>query len=410
MWIVMLLVAVLAIWGVSKLFGKLGAKIGSKDVEQGTESLMETPSEIETEPPRTITPFKMVFVGDVMLQDALDNYIDRGVEGLISPGVKDVLATADFLMLNEEFPFGTGETPVEGKAYTYQVDPKYVLAFKEMGVDLVSLANNHALDYGGDVLKQTFAALGAEGIKYVGAGNTMDEAAGWKTFSMGGANVAFLSGSRVLPTMEWSVEKSQPGIFSCYDTTLMVQQIKAAKLQNDLVVVYLHWGDLNANAPVDYQKQMAREFAEAGADLIIGSHAHAFQGIEYINGVPVIYNMGNFIYGRSMEHGAMLQVQVNSDLSLGLKMVPIASANYRTYVKDDEDAVDGLKYMESLSTGVTIDNEGNVTGPGMVSQPAAAETSPALETGGEAAESSPQAGEAEGEEAPELAEGEGPVG
>ena len=360
--VLLALAALLILFGVVKVIGAIGGKLaGSKETEAQTEAVTEVETEIETQAvTKTISPFTMAFAGDVMFsEDALDSYEDRQLNGLFSPGVQEVFSNADFLMLNEEFPFGTGGTAAD-KQYVYEVDPSYVSIFQDMGVDVVSLANNHVLDYGADVLKQTFSSLTTAGIKYTGAGNTVDEASSWQSFSLGGANVAVLSASRVLPSATWSVESSQPGVFSAYDTTILVRQIKAAKQQNDLVVVYLHWGTEKTTTPEDYQREMAYELIDAGADLIIGSHPHVLQGIEYYNGVPIVYSLGNLVFDESMSQGAILTVDVDSSMNLTLKIVPIGASNYRTYVKDDDAAQEGLTFMESLSTGITISEDGTV--------------------------------------------------
>ncbi len=386
--ILLLLAVLLAIWGVTRLFGKAGSKKDKpKESVAAAESVVETAQVPEEAVTRTISPFTMTFVGDVMLKNAVGNYDERGVEGLVSPGVQEVFRNSDFLMLNQEFTFGNTGSPVEGKQFTYQVDPRYAAAFKDMGVNLVSLANNHSLDYGAESLRQTFSALSSEGISYVGAGNSLDETTHWKTFNLGGANVAFLAGSRVLPTVDWGIENTQPGLFSCYDTTMMVQQIRAAKKENDLVVVYMHWGALDTTQPESYQKDMAREFVNAGADLIVGSHSHTFQGIEYINDVPVVYNLGNFLYDQTLKQSAILQVTANSDLRLSLKLIPIAGRGYRTYVQDDDAAEAGLKTLGAACSGVTVDEQGNVLAPGVTPAPApATETQPEAPAEAEPAE------------------------
>lgn len=126
-------------------------------------------------------PFTMLFTGDIQLGSNITSAYDSGgLERILSPSLLEELQGADITMVNEEFPFGTGGTQAPDKQFTFKTDPSYVKIFNEMGVDIVSLANNHVLDFGQDVLSQTFDTLDQAGIAYVGAGDSLERAGAWR--------------------------------------------------------------------------------------------------------------------------------------------------------------------------------------------------------------------------------------
>ena len=119
----------------------------------------------------------LIFAGDVLFANAFkSNYDAGGIEKVIEPQLLQELQDADIFMVNNEFPFSNRGEPMEDKQFTFCCDPKYVKALNEMGVDIVSLANNHTLDYGRDALSDTFTTLDGAGILYAGAGETKERA------------------------------------------------------------------------------------------------------------------------------------------------------------------------------------------------------------------------------------------
>ena len=119
----------------------------------------------------------ILFTGDVLFANAFKaGYDADGIKGVVAPELLEELQAADILMVNNEFPFSDRGTPMADKQFTFRCSPGYVKALNEMGVDVVSLANNHTLDYGRDALSDTFAALDGAGILYGGAGDSTERA------------------------------------------------------------------------------------------------------------------------------------------------------------------------------------------------------------------------------------------
>lgn len=358
----------LAVWaGAALLLAGCGAGDGGSVTDSTGQSLSagqeETVAQITgeiREPEKE--PFTMLFTGDIQMGNNITSaYDSMGMDGIISQTLLSEMQEADITMVNEEFPFGTGGTQAPDKQFTFKTDPSYVKIFNEMGVDIVSLANNHVLDFGQDVLSQTFDTLDQAGIDYVGAGESIERAGAWETLEAGGMKVAFLSASRVIPVVGWDVRNSQPGVFTTYDPAMLVEQIEKADQENDLVVVYVHWGVEKAQMPEEYQRTMARQYIDAGADLVIGSHPHVLQGIEYYNGVPVIYSLGNFMFNDTIDRTVVLKVKADEKGNLTLQLLPAAATASKTSELTGDPADSVLDYTESISFGAEIDKEGYVS-------------------------------------------------
>ena len=158
-----------------------------------TEKIEETEvTEIVTEP--QVEDFTMFFTGDVMLQYCKGIYADKGINGLITEYIQQEMVSADMTVINNEFPFSTRGEKAPDKQYTFRVEPSYVNALLDMGVDVASLANNHALDFGPDALVDTFTTLDEAKIPYVGAGATKERAEEAIFVEAGGRKVGVLYG------------------------------------------------------------------------------------------------------------------------------------------------------------------------------------------------------------------------
>lgn len=120
------------------------------------------------------------------------NYDAGGIDAVIDNGMKELLVNADITMVNEEFPFSNRGTQMEDKQYTFRTDPSYAAALKKMGVDVVTLANNHILDYGREALSDTFTTLDGQGILYAGAGDSVERAQEVQVIEVNGKSMDFL--------------------------------------------------------------------------------------------------------------------------------------------------------------------------------------------------------------------------
>jgi hypothetical protein len=263
---------------------------------------------------------RLMFGGDVYLSDyVLNAYQSKGdITGVVSKDYLDAISHADFFMANEEFPFSTRGEAAENKQYTFRVDPSNVNILNEMGLKLVTLANNHTLDFGEDALGDTIETLENAGIQYVGAGKNQELARRPLILNIKGKTFAFFGCTRVMPEINWAAGENDPGLFSAYDNAeQLTKEIKDVRRQVDYVVVYMHWGEERAVQPNSVQTDMGHALIDAGADLVVGAHPHVLQGIEYYNGKPIVYSLGNFVFGSSIPSTALLEVTFGAENGSG---------------------------------------------------------------------------------------------
>ena len=344
----------------------------SESVADGTTIMIENPTEADVagrddtagtaDGTDTVkSAVRLLFAGDVYLSDHVLEAYDAagGIDGVLSQGYQAEIQAADFFMTNEEFPFSTRGTPAPDKQFTFRVHPERVKLMQEMGIDLVTLANNHALDYGRDAMLDTIDTLDHAGIRHVGAGKNLAEARKPAIVELNGRTFAFIGATRVYPEADWAAGTDSAGMFSAYDGgAQLAEEVKAAKQQADYVIAYVHWGIEREETPNEVQKSIAHRLVDAGADLVIGAHPHVLQGLEYYQGVPIAYSLGNFVFGSSIPSTALLQADVD-DEGIRLRLIPGTSAAGYTRKLDDAEKIAAFyEKMSGLSSGVKIDAEG----------------------------------------------------
>lgn len=324
---------------------------GTEEAEQNGEAQDDTGSGETT----------IIFTGDILFANAFKTGYDaNGIEGVIDQELLEELNAADILMVNNEFPFSDRGEPMEDKQYTFRCSPVYVKALNEMGVDVVSLANNHTLDYGKEALSDTFTTLDEAGILYGGAGESVERAEEVQIIEVNGKKYGFLAVSRVIPVADWKVEYSTPGIFSCYDDTRLIELVTEAKEECDFLAVYPHWGVEYAEYPESYQSTIAQRCIEAGADVIVGSHTHCLQGVSYMDGKPVFYSLGNFVFGRNIDRSAILKVTVDAEGNASYQFLPVYASGGVTYLAKGDQAVSICQYLDRISDA-EVGEDGGVT-------------------------------------------------
>lgn len=333
------------------------------EIKNGIENEIknETEKEIEateTEEEKTTT---IVFAGDVMLAGTMERYYDaEGVNRILSEELLDEMKNADICMVNNEFAFSTRGTPMEDKQYTFRANPKYVQIMLDMGVDIVSLANNHSLDFGTEALEDTFKTLDDAGILYAGAGDSKERAEELQIIEVNGRKFGFLAATRVIPVSQWNIEYGQPGLFATYDDTRLVECIKLAREKCDFLTVYVHWGIEREAYPKEYQITIAQHCFNAGADLVIGAHPHVLQGIEFMDGKPVFYSLGNYIFSQTIARTALVKVEVAEDGEVTYSLIPAYAQNGKTQLYEGTDAEALFDYMNEISPRALIDETGKI--------------------------------------------------
>ncbi len=204
---------------------------------------------------------------------------------------------SDLTIANLESSLATAGSPTKGKDVVFQGTPEGVNSLKLANIDVVGLANNHALDYGLPALKETRKRLKQNGIVFAGAGANKYEAYEPAIKKVGDLKVGFLSFSDVIPFNSFPSEKL-PGIAPARDPSKVASKIKDMSKKTDLQIVAFHWGIEYEDYPTGKQKELAVAAIDAGADLVIGHHPHVTQGIALYKGRMILYSLGNFVFDR----------------------------------------------------------------------------------------------------------------
>lgn len=313
---------------------------------------------------------QLTFGGDISLADnwhAMQYYetTENGISDCISSFLIDKMNSADIAMLNNEFCFSDVGSPMEGKAFTFRGKTSNVSIYHELGIDIVDLANNHCYDFGKQAFLDTLDTLKGAGIEYMGAGRNIDEASKPVYYIIEGRKIAYVAATRAeqyILTPE--ATSTEPGVMPCYDPDAFIEVIKEAKQNADIVIANIHWGIEDCNWLEDVQPETAHQYVDAGADLIVGSHAHCLQGIEFYNGVPIIYNLGNFWFSEFDIDTGLLDVTINNDNSMELVFYPATQRDCRTtYVGGEEEGARILSLLQQYCYGLNaqIDENGVIT-------------------------------------------------
>lgn len=232
-------------------------------------------------------------VGDIMLAGTWAPLLRQKGYDYPFNAVRNELAASDINLANLESPIATGGREYSGKKFRFRAEPPLAKAIRGAGFNLVTLANNHSMDFGGEALSETLQHLSDNGIAWIGAGENLSEARKMALYTINGKSIAFLAYSLTQP-IEFFAGQRKPGTAPGYEK-MVTADITSARSQADYVIVSFHWGK-EATGAVPSQRAAAHKAIEAGADVIIGHHPHLLQGIErYKNGI-IFYSLGNFTF------------------------------------------------------------------------------------------------------------------
>ena len=341
-------------------------------IELGTEESENTEALLETETEWEITgayDFTLCFGGDISLDEnavttAQLDASEGDISKCISPELLAIMQEADFMCLNNEFTFSNNGSPMNGKAYTFRANPERVSVLQDMGVDLVQLSNNHVYDYGKQALLDTFDTLEGAGIDYFGAGRNLEQAMSPVYYTIDDKVVAFVGASRAEKNkMTPQATEEKPGILRCYDTELFLQAIAEADANADFVIAVVHWGTEYSYKLEDVQLTTGKEYLDAGADAIIGGHSHCLQGMEFYDGKPIIYSLGNYWFNNKTLDTMLIELHFSGndeEKNLEVRMIPAIQTNAMTIWVDEAEQQRIYDFMESISINVEIDENGIV--------------------------------------------------
>ena len=314
--------------------------------------------------------FNVCFAGDINLDENWGTtlYMDgmeNGIHDCISIELMDAMKSADIMCLNNEFTYSMRGEKLAGKLYHFRANPERVKVLGEMGVDIVKLANNHACDYGEESLLDTMDTLKNAGIDYIGAGKNLEEAMTPVYKEIDGKTVAFVAASRAEKNIKTpQATETSAGILRCYETDLFVETIKEARENADFVLAYVHWGTEYSHQLEDVQTETAKLYLDAGADAIIGAHSHCLQGLEYYDGKPIIYSLGNYWFNEKTLDTMLVDLHFTGDdqrSQLEVQIIPAVQKEYRTTAVNGDEARRIYDFLEKISTNIKIDDFGIVS-------------------------------------------------
>ena len=272
-------------------------------------------------------PVTFVFGGDVHFEGRVAASLDRRAEGPLA-GMAGAFAPEDIVVVNLE----TAITETDGavaKTFTFKAPPAALDELVDGGVDVVSLANNHGMDFGVRGLQDTLQAAEAAGLPLVGAGTSAAEAFAPWTTTVGDHRVAVLGATQVLDSAfeaTWTADDDSPGLASAKQPQRLLDAVRAAAADADTVAVMLHWGVEKQTCPTRAQQQLAEALVEAGADIVVGGHAHRLQGAGRMGPAIVGYGLGNLVFdvpdGGDSARSGMLRVRADGAGHLDHQWVP----------------------------------------------------------------------------------------
>jgi len=243
--------------------------------------------------------FTIAFAGDVHFSGRVASRLAANPATVFGPAAA-VLSQADLTMVNLETAITTGGSPAP-KEFHFRAPATAFTALRDAGIDVATMGNNHAADYGSVGLHDTLTAIAASHFPVVGIGKNAAAAYAPYETTINGQKIAILAASKVEDETlaNYSAGASSPGIANAFSSRL-IAGVKAAKAAGYVVVVYLHWGIEYTNCPDGAQESLASALDDAGATAVIGTHVHEFQGGGWKkDGTYVEYGLGNYLWWMS---------------------------------------------------------------------------------------------------------------
>ena len=267
--------------------------------------------------------------------------------------ITSVLTSADFTAVNLETPITRRGQP-QPKTYHFASTPGAFTALRDAGVDLVTIANNHILDYGQIGLADTLAAAKAAHFASVGAG--VNAAAAWAPYvtTINGTKIAIVGVSQVAElASSWVATASRPGEANAINLGQTLAAVRAAKRLARIVIVFMHWGTEGMACPDQNQLSLAPKLAAAGASIVIGAHAHVLQGSGWLGHTFIAYGMGNFLWWENSYSTAtgVLKLTLHPHAPLTARFIPaVVSSTGQPIVDRSAAARRALAHYASLRT------------------------------------------------------------
>lgn len=311
------------------------------------------------------SPARVVVGGDVMLGRRVGaDLARRGDLAAVWSGVGGVLTGADAAFVNLESTLSTAGPPQQGND-SFGADPGVLAGMRAAGVDVVGLANNHVGDYGTEPMLTTFRLLREAGFAVVGVGEDLARAREPAIVDAGGLRVGFYATDSIGETP--AAGPSSPGTHRtdapprtgpAIDQDALrraTDDIATLAARVDLLVVVPHWGTQYTNVPEPSQREMARAFTDAGADVVAGGHPHWVQGWEQHEDATVVHSLGNLVFDmdfmRETQEGILIEIVATPERVLDVRPLPyVIDESFTPRLVEDERAASILELARQASS------------------------------------------------------------
>jgi poly-gamma-glutamate capsule biosynthesis protein CapA/YwtB (metallophosphatase superfamily) len=260
-----------------------------------SQCICKTGEEISKEGIESENSVEILFGGDVMLDWGIKNIIDKYGCDYPLRKLKGFLSTFDYRFCNLEGPISDEGEPHTTKKYIFLTHPDFIQILVDGMINGVTLANNHANDFGDNALLNTMSNLSFCKIQYTGAGIDRETAHLPILLRIKNIRIAIFGYTDIAYKKSYASD-TRPGVERA-TVPLIKKDKKRFSGINDFIIISLHWGVEYSSYPTETQKEMAHAIIDSGADAIIGHHPHIYQGIEIYKGKPIVYSLGNFIFG-----------------------------------------------------------------------------------------------------------------
>jgi poly-gamma-glutamate synthesis protein (capsule biosynthesis protein) len=279
----------------------------------------------------------IIFTGDILLDRGVRRVINHhGVDHLFSDGIDSVFRSAQIVVGNLECPATKIESPVF-KQYIFRSEPEWLDTLRQHGITHLNLANNHSIDQGREGLLDTKQNIEEAGMVPIGAGASMQEAAGPVLLASSPRKVWLVPSLR-LALENYSYLTDKPCVSQEPMDSLMQRVFQLRKADSTaVIIVSLHWGGEHTSKPVPRQRMEAHQLILAGADALICHHTHTLQTIETFRGKPIYYSIGNFIFDPRHPINAeacIVRLKITSD-TINTETLPVQIRHCVPYLKEN---------------------------------------------------------------------------
>jgi poly-gamma-glutamate capsule biosynthesis protein CapA/YwtB (metallophosphatase superfamily) len=278
----------------------------------------------------------IVGVGDIMLSGSAKPLLRK--KGYDYPfgdiELSKLIRNADLAFANLECPVTKKGKAFKDKKYVFRADPASMKAVRRAGFDMLSLANNHIMDYGAIGLSSTLNYCLKSGLACSGAGMDIAKARTISIIKKNGITYGLLSYSMTYPGEFWATSENAGTAFG--EKLAVIEDVVYAKKEADVVIVSFHWGAELAGTPKGYQIKMAHTAIDCGADIVFGHHPHVPQPVEIYKGKPVFYSLGNYAFGsysRKTPMSFAAGIDLDKDRICSVRLYPVIVDNYEVMFK-----------------------------------------------------------------------------